>query len=306
MKVKAKVLSPVHIRKERYLKDFSFIQDKDVYIFDEFECFEFLSRGDIEKIKNNAKRVIKSNVEIEKNEVYTFMDYFDLEENRYRVYIPASSIKGAIRIAYENFLRGNINDKFQKIILKDIKDDFETKIYKSINIKICKNAQTNRKKRVKELMQYVECLIPNQEFEFEIEFRDKYLERHFVKNMNNFYFDKYLDDIKKAKTCKQNIECENCIEKDGYLECELYFYNASLPEFDKNRLIQENKFLLNLGHFGGAVKKSLDEKRKITSKCGKESKYTTTKTYALEKDGHLPYFEKELLPFGWILCEIME
>ena len=316
MKIKAKVLSPVHIRGEKYLKNFNFVQDKDVYIFDEFECFEFLSRGDIEKVKNNAKRVVKSNVEIEKNEIYTFMDYFDLEENRYKVYIPASSIKGAIRTAYEDFLRKNINnrknrkninDKFQKVILKDVKKDFETKIYKSINIKICKKAQMNRNDKVQELMQYVECLVPNQEFEFEIKFRDKNLERFFVKNMNNFYLDKYLDDTKKAKTCKlQNIECDNCIEKEDYLECDLYFYDESLPKFDKNQLIRENKFLLNLGHFGGAIKKSLDSKRKISSKCRDNKKYTTTKTYALEKDEHPPYFEKELLPFGWVLCEILE
>ncbi len=305
MKIKAKILSPVHIRKERCLKEFNFIQDKDVYIFDEFECFEFLSKGEIEKVKNNSKRIIKSSIEIKKNEVYTFMDYFDLEENSYKVYIPASSIKGAIRTAYENAKKFK-NENFQKLILKDIKKDFDTKIYKSINIKICKNVQMNRKKRVKELMQYVECLISNQEFEFEIEFRDKKLRDFFVRNMNNFYFDKYIDDTKKAKTCKINdIECDNCEDKGDYLDCDLYFYNESLPEFDKNELMREKKFLINIGHFGGAIKKSKNYRR-ITSDCGKNSKFTTAKTYALDMSCNDNItFEKSLVPFGWVLCEMV-
>jgi len=303
MLVKCKILSPIHIRKEAYIKHFSFVQDKnkDIYIFDEFDCFEYINNFDLKKIKDCAKRKIRSHFEINKEEIFTFMDY--VKENRYKVYLPGSSIKGAIRTTFENKSISNLDKKFQKVRVNDVKGDFITKIYKSINIKICKNFQEDRIKTDR-ILQFVECLIPNQEFIFEINIGDFSI-NNFIKIMNDFYFYKYLDDTSKARTCKiENKKCENCEDKNEYLECDLYFYNKSLPILNKNELNKNKKFLLNLGHFGGAVKKSID-RRKIFSKCGKKNnKFTTTKTFALEKDSTSLFFENELVPFGWIICEI--
>jgi len=306
MLVKCKILSPIHIRKEAYIKDFSFVQDKnkDVYIFDEFDCFEYMNSFNLQKIKECARRKIKTHFEINKKEIFTFMDYFDVKENRYKVYLPGSSIKGAIRTAFENKNINNLDKKFQRVRVDDVKGDFDTKIYKSINIKICKNLQENRNK-TERVSQFVECLVPNQEFTFEMDI-GYFSINNFIKILNDFYFGKYLDDTFKAKTCKiKNKECENCEDKDKYLECDLYFYNKSLPIFKKDKLNKNKKFFLNLGHFGGAVKKSID-RRKIFSKCGKETKFTTTKTFALDQNGTPPYFENELIPFGWVVCEIIE
>jgi len=70
--------------------------------------------------------------------------------------------------------------------------------------------------------------------------------------------------------------------------------------------LKEKKFLLNVGRFGGAVKKSMDNRRKIKNSHCNDKRYVTAKTFALEKEcKDNTYYENCLIPFGWILCEII-
>jgi len=374
MKIKVKVLSPLHISADEPLeKDFNFFEkDGDVYFLDEFRVVDyFLSRGfgiNWIYLNRGGKRVLSENAkkEIIKNRLYTkkVKNSLELTKNEVipfispkRTFIPGSSIKGAIKTAivncllnannqnpvdcmYEvkdmkerceslinssknksyskNRLKDNRGEEktldddlvefFSNLIVRDVEWDFKTQIYKSINIKICKDYQTYRKNKVERIANFVEGIVPGSEFEMEIIDKKGYF-KNLGRICNSFYLSKLKEDINYAPLCysekgKEYPECENDYKEleDCLLE-RVYFYKGGMI----NKLSLSNKiFLLNIGRFGGARKKSFDNFRNIKNSHCDDKKYTTTKTYALDKKGHSPYFEKELLPFGWVLCEILE
>jgi len=327
MRIKVTTLSPIHIGDgNSYVENFNFVRDgDDIYIFDEFKVLEYfiskkflIPQSNIERFFSNQKNNIIKN-ELYKRKIKSFFKKNEILTNissQNNPIIPGSSIKGAIETAVFSLLAENserveiiknalqdrqinknrfnqrkphtIDSDFKKIFtyLK-VSDSFEalqTQIYKTINIKKDKSNQGSRENKLNKIANYVESIIPNQTFEITIkdesdkEYRNK-LFSNLVKICNGYYLPKINQDIK------------------------YYFYKKN---FIKLSRLGEKRFLLNLGRFGGAEKKTIDSFRYIkNSHCDDKTK-TSAVTFALEKNGTSPYFENELLPFGWVVCEILD
>jgi len=180
-----------------------------------------------------------------------------------------------------------IDRDFKKIFtyLK-VSDSFEklqTQVYKTINIKKEQEHQKFREDTVNKIANYVEAIVPNQTFEITIkdESDREYANKIFsnlAKICNGYYLSKINQDIK------------------------YYFYKKGVI---KLKQLEENKFILNIGRFGGAEKKTIDKFRYIRNSKAIDKTKTSAVTFALEKNGTPPYFENELLPFGWVLCEVI-
>lgn len=344
VKIKARILSPVHIASgDEYEKDFNyFIKDDKVYLIDEFKIvskfkepyekmYDKMSLKD--EIKNKIvdnklyKRVINTNFNDFNKPLYENISSND------KPYIPASSIKGAIRTAIlnclvnynkkdysdrceniynllknKNFNCSRVNntlDKdlekiFRNIRIREVYPLFSTRIYKTINVKVCKDFQENREK-TEEISNFIEAIEPKQEFIFEIEDNLDIL-KDIAKICNSFYIKKINDDIGKIRTGCIYKNCSNLKKDKNGFYYENYFYKRGA--ISTNLSLDDKRFLLNVSKFSGAVKKSIDNLRNVSNSKCKNKKYITTKTFALEKPCYNNLYENSLIPFGWILCDI--
>lgn len=338
--LKIEVLTPLHISSgKNYELGFNALEkDELIYLFDEFKITEFFIKNNIflpdsfEELKNLIDKkkyeLIENNIYVRKIENYLKINKAILEHisTQNHVFIPGSSIKGAIRTAYINKLikRGKFNSEIVR--LEDIKNklssnkidykkkkelkkekenliktinqkidketknyfkylkvgdtvaSFKTQIFKSINIKKEKDYQKNRTNKVEKFANFVETIIPNQKDEIFFKYENYYF-NDIVEVCNEFYKPIFEEDVK-------------------------YYFCKSI-DFDVSKL-SKNQFLLNIGRFSGAEAKSIQEIR-VLAKTGANTDFeTTTKTFALDKNGTSPFFEKQLQPFGWVLCEIIE
>ena len=331
MQVKIKILSPIHIGSGvEYDKNFNFIvDDEDVYLLDEFDVVEFfVSKNMIVPdnlvylknfIEKHKKELIENKVYKRKIKSYwqnmnTLLENVSTQNNPI---ISGSSIKGAIETAIFSLLVNDnerveniknhlnnrrfderrfndrkrphtIDEDFKKIFtylkVSDSIENLQTQMYKTINIKKDKSHQGNREKKVEKIANYVESIKPNQEViitmkdETDKLFREKIFQNDLAKICNAYYLSKLNTQLK------------------------YYFYkkgSIGLKTLD-------GKFLLNIGRFGGAENKTIDKLRYIRNSHCDNKNNTSAITFALEKNGTSPYFENELLPFGWVLCEIIK
>jgi len=339
-KYKITTLSPIYIGSgEEYELNFNMLyKDGFVYIYDEFKIAEFFISKNIdlptnlatlkENIEKYKEQIIASN--IYKRKIYTSFSNINkplLEQvsSQNTPIITGSSIKGAIRTAYvykmvkngdfsneQNRLQ-ELDDEMQnekdfnrqkelkkdkkelikkidslithktKSIFKHLKvsDSFipiQTQVTKTINIKKEKSHQSNRDNKVQQIATFVEAIKSNQQFNIEINVSDDYF-KELIPVCNTFY--------------------KNLYDKE--------FGNYFL---DKNQFkIVEPKhkqFLLNIGRFGGAELKSIEEIRTLPRTGADTDWETSARTCALSKDTQdKKYFENSLVPFGWLLCEIV-
>lgn len=323
-------LSPIHISSGKlYENNFNLLYNKGyIYIYDEFKIAQFFIDKNIEiplvfdALKENIKRfkkeIIASNLHIRKIESEFSKIDKNLLENistSSEPIIPGSSIKGSLRTAIldsmanetaqwdsaiSNFKNKNFDARrFEKKIdvdlanfFKDLKvsdslNQLKTKVYKTINIKKKKEYQKYRKEKVMSLINLVECIKPNQKFDITIDDRSE--KRYFNKIgsiCNKFYIPWYRDELKnyfKAPT------------------------KADKNTFEKLKRLNNHCFLINVGRFSGAERKSLNNLRYIKNSKVESKSESSTRTYALEKEPKDEiFYEKELLPFGWLLCELIE
>ena len=228
--------------------------------------------------------------------------------------ITGSSIKGAIKTAYiykmvQNNEFKKEQDDLQRIDEKDFKrkkeliknidreitnrtktifrnlkisDSFtplSTQVFKSINIKKEKSHQSKRAEKVNQIANFAESIKIGESTEITINISDK-----------------YFDDLK--------IVCNRYYQLGFEKEFDNYFLNKT--KFPKINL-KPNQFLLNVGRFGGAELKSIEEIRSLPRTGADVEWETSARTYALEKDiQDKIYFENSLLPFGWLICEIID
>jgi len=331
MKIKITTLSPIHIGSgEEYDKNFNFIVDGDyIYLLDEFQVVEFfISQNMIVPenlnylktfIEKNKDKLIKNKIYKRKIKSY-WQNMNTILENlstQNKAIISGSSIKGAIetaifsllvddnerveniknhlenqnfpenRFSERNRAKHTIDKDFKKIFtylkISDSIDELQTQIYKTINIKKDKSHQGNRGGKVEQIANYVESIQPKQEFiitikdESDKEFENKIFENDLSKICNGYYLPKLNKQLK------------------------YYFYKKGSIGLSQ----LNGRFLLNLGRFGGAESKTIDEYRYIRNSHDDDKNKTSAITFALEKNGTPPFFENELVPFGWVLCEII-
>ena len=344
-RIKITTLSPIHISSGNdYEKNFNLIQkENSVYIYDEFKIVEYFLHENMtikaninefkKQVENNKNKILSANIQkrvIETNFLDVNKPLLEQISTNNNPIIPGSSIKGAIRTAILDCLyaradqnesnlrcediykilrnkkidinrfidkKGHYIETFDKdfaTIFKYLKfsdsfDKLKTKVYKTINIKKESDIQHYRQERTEELINFVEAIEPNQRFE--IEFEDISSERYNKKIFSNignianrYYIPWYQDELQ-------------------------YYFKAPLKAtkdiFEKLKKLNNNIFLLNIGRFSGAERKSINGLRRIKNSKADDKSTTTTRTYALEKDIKNELFEKSLYPFGWLLCEIV-
>lgn len=312
-KYKITTLSPLHIGSgEEYELNFNLLyKDGFIYIYDEFKLVEFFILKNIEiptkieALKENILRfkdeIIASN--LHKRKIFSSFTQISkpvLEQvsTQNNPIITGSSIKGAIKTAY--IYRMVQNDKFKKeqdtlhklddyiaktkTIFRNLKisDSFtplSTQIFKSINIKKEKSHQSKRGEKVNQIANFTESIKVGESTEITINISDK-----------------YFDDLK--------IVCNEYYQLAFNKEFDNYFLNKL--KFPKINL-KPNQFLLNIGRFSGAELKSIEEIRSLSRTGADVDWETSARTYALEKNiQDNTYFENSLLPFGWLLCELVD
>jgi CRISPR-associated protein Csm5 len=333
MRIKITTLTQVHISSgNEYELNFNLlIKNNKAYIYDEFKIAEFFIQKNItiptkieelkKLIKDKKDEIINANIHL--RTVETNFSNFNkpLLENvssQNNPIIPGSSIKGAIETAIFDLLvknsdrvnnikeklnnqifnkeRFNKNGKavhtidpdFKKIFsylkISDSFQKLDTKVYKTINIKKNEEHQKNRKDKVEKITNYVEAIKPNQNFEITLkDLNEEKIFKNIGNICNKYYIPKINQDIK------------------------YYFYKKGSLNVKALQNLNNCKFILNVGRFGGAEKKRIDNLRYIrNSHCNDESK-TSAVTFALEKScNDNIYFRNSLIPFGWLLCKIVD
>ncbi len=320
------ILSPVHISSgEEFELNYNLLEkDGFVYIYDEYRLVDFFIANDIlipsnlnslkKLIEDKSDEIISSGLHLRKIESSFSTISKPLLENittAQNPIITGSSIKGSLRTAIldcmtnnpdnckaliqnckdkrfdENRFKKRFDDDlaniFKYLKVTDSLFSFETKVYKTINVKKDKSHQGNREIKVENIANYVEAIRPNQIFQIEI--TDTHEDRIFQdlgKYCNQFYIPFFGDDEKQF------------FSKSGYLR-------------DKVKKLSNTVFLINVGRFSGAERKSLNNLRDIKASRADDKSTTSARTFALEKNtSDNVYFEHALLPFGWILCEKVE
>ena len=340
-KYKITTLSPLHIGSgEEYDLNFNLLyKDGFIYIYDEFKLVEFFISKNIEiptkidALKENISRfkdeIIAS--KLHKRKIFSSFTQISkpvLEQvsTQNNPIITGSSIKGAIKTAYiyrmvqnnefkkeqddlqridekiddekdfkikdkltkekKDLIRkidGNITNItktiFRNLKISDCFTPLSTQIFKSINIKKEKSHQSKRGEKVNQIANFTESIKIGESTEITIDISDKYFDG--IKTVCNEYYQLAF-----------NKEFDN------------YFLNKT--KFPKINL-KPNQFLLNVGRFGGAELKSIEEIRSLPRTGADVEWETSARTYALEKDiQDKIYFENALLPFGWLLCELVD
>lgn len=337
-RLKITPLSPIHIGTgDAYIYGFNLLKrGENLYLYDEFDIAQYFIDNAIaipsvleelkKEILKNKEAIIDANIHkrVVKNSFKT-VDKELLEHvcAANHPIISGSSIKGAIRTAifdcfykqskfqnnpkncytlFQNLNNKNIekerfyksgrvadtiDEDFIKLLrhfkISDTVEKLDTKCYKTINIKKNKAHQERREYRVEEISVFVEAIMPNQTAEFLLsDTSDEMFFGNIGKICNDFYIPFFNDEL-------------------GY-----YFSNFKINKEINTKIKNLNNhcFLLNLGKYSGAERKSLNEIRWIKGVKENDKSKTTARTYALEKEAlDTTYFEKELLPFGWVLCE---
>ena len=330
-KYRLTTLSPVHISSgEEYELNYNLLEkDGFVYIYDEFRLVEYFIAHDIAVPSNinelqslvarKSDSIIASNLHRRKIESSFQRIGKPLLENVSTAENPivtGSSIKGSLRTAIldclynepdkcssiKNIMKNKkltkyrlTNDKgkvpfdkdfaeiFKYLKVTDSLSPLETKVYKTINVKKDKKHQAHRASKVEKIANFVEAIKPNQSFE--IELNDMHEEQIF-KNIswicNKFYIPFFVNDMQRYFAKKTDI-------------------------VEKTKNADKNMFIINVGRFGGAENKTLNKIRNIKASKVADKSTTTTRTFALERNANdTVYFEHELIPFGWIMCEKIE
>lgn len=342
---KITTLSPVHIGSgSEYELNYNMLyKDGFIYIYDEFKIAEFFITKNIEIPTNLA--TLKANIQKFKDEIiasnlhirkiassFSNLNKPLLEQvsSQNNPIITGSSIKGAIRTAILNCLYHKANDSsksskcddlldilknktidknrfenqygknieafdkdfadiFKYLKISDSYQALNTSVVKTINIKKEKTHQGNREQKVKDLSNFVEVVSAKQTIEVTID------------DLSNSAFRQLIFE-------NFGSVCNSYYLKLLVKDCQYYFSDSLFVETLKTKLqsTNNNKFLLNLGKYGGGESKSIDEIRYMKMVKEKDKSITTARTFALSQDiQDKKYFENALLPFGWVLCELV-
>jgi CRISPR-associated protein Csm5 len=219
----------------------------------------------------------------------------------YLGYITGSSIKGSVSTAYREFIYKNEGEKAldEKFENKDITKNIfkKLKISDSTILKVgTKIGYACNRERFEDdetgISTFIETINADSEFIVNITYKDLNMQ-DILNSLNEHYLPIF-------KTIFQ----EETKGKDEYI---LEYLNDSFYEKYKKFQPKESQFLLRVGKHSGARAVTIDGLRDISVK---ESKYRTLKHQKEETTtwlfGEKSHATKDLLPFGWVLCEIID
>jgi len=329
-KYKLTTLTPIHISSgEEYELNYNLLQkDGFVYLYDEFKLVEYFIAhniavpSNINELKNliskNSDKIIASGLHSRKIESSFSNLNKPLLENittAQNPIITGSSIKGSLRTAILDCLYNETEhcckiislmknkklseDRLSKNNRVPFDNDFanifkylkvtdsllplKTKVYKTINMKKDKSHQGSRENKVEEIANYVEAIEPNQAFEIE------------------------LNDIHEDEIFKNLAWMSNKFYIPFFTNDEKYYFSKKTDATKRVKEADKGVFIINIGRFGGAESKTLNNLRYIKTSRAVDKSTTSAKTFALEQStNEKTYFENQLLPFGWVMCEKLE
>lgn len=238
-------------------------------------------------------------------------------------YIIGSSLKGSISTAYQEFVykkegASALKTKFQSLgkeisnnIFKDFKvsDSRVLKIDTTIGFSVNKerfdydfhNPQANVK-----LSTYIEIINSNSEFIVDINYNKKDLE-------NKRLFD--MKEILESCTAHYMPIFRSIFANrtDGKKEYINEYLSAGFYEKYRHFELKKNQYLLRVGKHSGARAVTIDGIRDIKSKISGGGKRRKPNKWEQRKDetttwlfGETSNSNSNLLPFGWLLCEVVE
>ena len=324
MKIKATLLSPVHIGSGEMYEPTNFVIDGDyLYYFKEEDFYKKLPQNDKKEFLNLAennviklwkfiasrkeliRQIYKYKVkvtsglkehyfnslgkptQISKSNQQTF-NQFQIQKalrlpNKNYLYIPGSSIKGAINTALEEMFSWYEDAKYHKEII--ISDAKAKRVFEMIGYALNKERFEDDMTGPKSLIEVI-MSTPSQksEFEFSIDFKKfKDVDRHMdiqdvIKACNEHYFPLFKDMFKDKEIKK-------------------VLGNKFKAEFENLKLSQ-NQFLLRVGRHSGARAVTIEDKRKILVKIAeiKNKKEENNDEYARIRRLHKKsYYESDKL-----------
>lgn len=252
--------------------------------------------GEISQIEGNNKKVFNDFLiqKIQRKQIRFSGQY------KYQGYIVGSSLKGAISTAYQEHVSKNSGESKRKEISKNIFKNFKvsdskimkvsTKIGFALNKERFKYDFDNPQNNVK-LSTYIEVIDRDCQFTIDINYKGLDL-KEILQSCNNHYLPIFKSILANETDGKEEFISE-------YLDNNFY-------DKYKNFTPKENQYLIRVGRHSGARSVTIDGERRIEIK---ETKYNTLKNQKEETTtwlfGEQDNSNDNLLPFGWLLCELV-
>ncbi|WP_457561925.1 RAMP superfamily CRISPR-associated protein [Caminibacter pacificus] len=245
-----------------------------------------------------------------------------LSNSPYQVYIPGSSIKGAILTAFGEYIYKKDKKLFNEMFNKCTPSQ-KGNVFKYVSVSDSKPLKTYsvigyavNKERFEDDEQG-----PDQQIEviYSSEKQHSEFEFEFVLKENNCENDYKIDIEGIKKSCNEHYLPIFEQMLDGYA----YFKGKEVDDFTneyfsnnfwetyKRLKLKENEFLLRVGKFSQARAVTIDGLRKIRVKeSGGGPKRKPIKWQTLDQETTSWLFglnkSDNLMPFGWVICEILE
>ncbi|MBD3796094.1 MAG: hypothetical protein IE881_09275, partial [Epsilonproteobacteria bacterium] len=235
-------------------------------------------------------------------------------QNDNKVYIPASSIKGSISTAYqEHIFKTNYrvldelfhNRKPQENIFKNlmIADTKPIKTMSVIGYSLNKERFEDDKLGPSNKL---EVIYSGSEFETTLQIRDyevtKQVDFSLIKKSCDEHYLKLFQSMMKAKNLHRGKMVDDYINE---------YFSEKFYEQYKDLKLKENQFLLRVGKHSGARAVTIEGQREIKVKIsGGGARRKPNRWETLEEEtttwlfGASEQSTTNLLPFGWVLCEI--
>ena len=242
--------------------------------------------------------------------------------NSYRVYIPGSSIKGSISTALQEmifkknrglykklFENANPNENFMKEV--SIADTVPIKTFSVIGYALNKERFEDDSLGPKNI---IEVIFSNEKqnsiFETTLTLKDEFCQLPYQTN---------IEEIRKACNKHYYPIFEQMMNGYAYFKGKTTddftneYFSGMFYEKYKEFKPKENQFLIRVGKYSQARAVTIDECRRIRVKIsggGPKRKPNRWETLDQETTSWLFGFSEDsnqnLLPFGWVLCEIVD
>lgn len=242
--------------------------------------------------------------------------------NSHRVYIPGSSLKGAISTALQEYIFKQNPKQYQMLFEEfhpdetfmksmSVADTIPEKTYSTIGYALNKERFEDDELGPHTLVEVIYSNEKHQsEFETTLTFKDEYASLPYVTD---------ISEIQKAANehywpiFQQMFKPYAVFRGESTDDFTNEYFSDSFYETYKDFQLKENQFLLRVGKYSQARAVTIDGKRKIKVKISgggprrKPNKWETldqeTTTWMFGTDERAT---SNLIPFGWILCEIMD
>ena len=214
-------------------------------------------------------------------------------------YIPGSSLKGSISTAYREFIYKKYGERKLKELFEDVRnmEHLKFRFFKVSDSKTTKPKSIIGFSLNKERFEdnnlgpsdFIEVLHKDSEYIVDISYDEKKINFDDIIKACNSHYEPIFDDMLDSEN--ENIS--------DYFSDEIYDYYTNLE-------LKPNQFLLRVGKHSGARAVTIDGLRNISIKESKrrvirnQTEETTTWLFGNSENSN-----KNLLPFGWMIAEVI-